>query len=97
MAHSAVQKQDYITGMQHRVARIRILPKKVMSAETERLAKVCNKLQTNILDRVKLPQSSCGDFPLATGLLFGRENMICETTEKACVLIVCRLWTSVRC
>jgi hypothetical protein len=73
-AHSTVQKQDYITGTQHRVARIRILPKRVTLAETERLAKVCNKLQTNILHRVKVPQSSCWDFPLATGLLFGMDK-----------------------
>jgi hypothetical protein len=73
-AHSAVQKQDYITGTQHRVARIRILPKRVTSAETERLAKVCNKLQTNILYRVELPQSSCGDFPLATRLMFDTDK-----------------------
>jgi hypothetical protein len=76
-AHSAVQKQDYIAGMQHQAARIKILPKRVTSAETERLAKVCNKLQTNILDRGALRQSSCKDFPLATG------QIVCETTKKA--------------
>jgi hypothetical protein len=73
-AHSAVQKQDFIMGTQHRVARIRILPKRVTSAETERLAKVCNKLQTDILDRVELPQSSFWDFPLATGLMFNTDK-----------------------
>jgi hypothetical protein len=47
---------------------------RVKSAETERPAKVCKKLQTNILNRVESPQSSCGDFPLATGLLFGMDK-----------------------
>jgi hypothetical protein len=73
-AHRPVQKQDYMAGTQHRAARIRTLPKRETLAETERLAKVCNKLQTNILDRVELQQSSGKDFPLATGPVFGTDK-----------------------
>jgi hypothetical protein len=73
-AHSAVQKQDYMAGTQHQATRIRILPKRETSAETKRLAKVGNKLQTNILHSDKLQQSSSKGFPLATGLIFGTDE-----------------------
>jgi hypothetical protein len=73
-AHSVVQKQAYSRGTQQRVARIRILPQKVTSAESKRLAKVGNTLHTYIFNRVKLPQSSYEDFPLATGLMFDTDK-----------------------
>jgi hypothetical protein len=73
-AHRTVQKQDYMAGTQHRATRIRILTKRETSAETEILAKVCNKLQTNILHRVELKQSSIESFLLATGLIFGTDE-----------------------
>jgi hypothetical protein len=81
-AHSPVQKQVYMAATQHQATRIRILPKRETLAETERLSKVCNKLQANILDRVKLQQSSSKDFPLATWLIFDKQ-IVCETTKKA--------------
>jgi hypothetical protein len=69
-ANSAVQKQAYSRRTQHQVARIRILPQRVTLAESERLAKVGNTMQTYIFNRVELLQSSYEDFPLATGLMF---------------------------
>jgi hypothetical protein len=54
--------------------RIRSLHKRETSAEAERLAKVCNKLQTKILRRIKLQQSSSKGFPLETGLIFGTDE-----------------------
>jgi hypothetical protein len=59
---------------QRRAAIIRILPKRELLAETERLANMRNKLQTDVLDRVGLQQSSSKDFPFATGPLFGTEK-----------------------
>jgi hypothetical protein len=73
-AHSAVQKQPYSRPTQHQIARIRVLHQRVTPAETERLAKVCNTLQTHIFNWVQLPQSSYEDFPLANGLIFGKDK-----------------------
>jgi hypothetical protein len=49
-------------------------------AETERLANMCNKQQTNVLDRVGLQQSSSKDFPFATGLPFWHGKIIWPRT-----------------
>jgi hypothetical protein len=70
-AHSAVQNKDHMAGTQLLATRIKILLRRETSAETERLAKACNKLQTNILHRVELQQLSGKGFLLATGLVFG--------------------------
>jgi hypothetical protein len=43
-------------------------------AESKRLAKVGNTLQTYIFNRVDSPQSSYEDFPLATGLMFDTDK-----------------------
>jgi hypothetical protein len=72
--HSAVQIKDHMAGMQQCASRIKILQRKETSAETERLAKVYNNLQANILHRLEVQQSCSEGIPLATGLVFGTDE-----------------------
>jgi hypothetical protein len=50
--------------------RIKTLQRREMLAETERLAKVCHNIQTDISDRLEVQQSCSEGFPLATRLVF---------------------------
>jgi hypothetical protein len=70
-AHSAAQIKHHMARTQQRAPRIKTLQRKEMSAETERLAKVCNNLQDDISHRLEVQQSCSKGFPLATGLVFG--------------------------
>jgi hypothetical protein len=50
-AHSAVQIKHHMAEMYQCAPRIKTLLRKEMSAETERLAKMCNNLQADISHR----------------------------------------------